>query len=264
MENQVKVFGKQTTRANETFQSLRAGILSGTIPAGARMRTNDLCVQFQVSLGAVREALSQLLAQGLVVSEAHRGFTVSPVSTEDLVDLTRVRIQIENLCLSWAIQAGTVEWESTIIASVHRVSRTQRVGEHGRPSEEWTDAHNKFHLALLSTCDSPRLMQIRHQLYEQSERYRNLELSLPLNRNPEAEHQRLAEAALARDIPLATRYMAEHLNLTASNLLKSMPGGHHPAPRRPKPVPKRVGSVRPPTATRRRAARPAGTSRSAK
>ncbi len=256
----MKVSGKQTTRANETFQSLRAGILSGTIPAGARMRTNELCVRFDVSLGAVREALSQLLAQGLVVSEAHRGFMVSPVSAEDLLDLTRVRIHVENLCLTWAIQAGTVEWESTIIASMHRLSRTHRLGEHGRPSEEWTDAHNKYHLALLSTCDSPRLMQIRHQLYEQSERYRNLELSLPSNRNPEAEHQRLAEAALARDVALATRCMTEHLNLTASNVLKSIPGGH-PAARRPKSVQKRGGTARASSSQRRRPARPAVTRR---
>ncbi len=258
----MKVSGKRTTRANETFQSLRTGILSGAIPAGARMRTNELCGQFHVSLSAVREALSQLLAQGLVVSEAHRGFTVSPVSPEDLLDLTRVRIKIENLCLTWAIQAGTVEWESTIIASMHRLSRTPRLGERGRPSEEWKEAHNKYHLALLSTCDSPRLMQMRQQLYEQSERYRNLELSLPLNRNPQAEHHRLAEAALARDIPLATRCMAEHLNLTADNVLKSMSG--HPAARRPKSVQKRGGSARLSPVVRRRPARPAATNRSAK
>ncbi|MDP9083405.1 MAG: FCD domain-containing protein [Pseudomonadota bacterium] len=241
---------------------MRTGILSGTIPAGARMRTNDLCAQFHVSLGAVREALSQLLAQGLVVSVAHRGFTVSPVSPEDLLDLTRVRINIENLCLTWAIQAGTVEWESTIIASMHRLSRTQRLDERGRASAEWTDAHNKYHLALLSTCDSPRLMQMRHQLYEQSERYRNLEHSLPVNRHPEGEHQKLAEAALARDIALATRCMAEHLNLTANNVLKSMPG--HCAPRRPKSMQKRDGSVRASPAVPRRPARPPGTGRSAK
>jgi DNA-binding GntR family transcriptional regulator len=259
----VKVSGKQTTRANETFQSLRTGILSGAIPAGARMRTNELCAQYHVSLGAVREALSQLLAQGLVVSEAHRGFTVSPVSAEDLLDLTRVRINIENLCLTWAIQAGTVEWESNIIASMHRLSRTHRLGERGRPSAEWTDAHNRYHLALLSTCDSPRLMHMRQQLYEQSERYRNLELSLPINRNPEAEHQKLAEAALARDIPLATSCMAEHLNLTANNVLASMPG--HPLSRRPpKSTQKRGAPPRASAAVRRRQTRSAGTSRSAK
>jgi DNA-binding GntR family transcriptional regulator len=239
----VKVAGKTTTRANETYQSLRAGILSGDIPAGSRLRTNELCSQFKVSLGAVREALTQLIAQGLVVSEAHRGFTASPVSAGDLLDLTRVRIEIETTCLAWAIRAGTVEWESNIIAALHRLSRTQRAGNRIRPGAEWTEAHDKYHLALLATCDSPRLMQIRHQLYEQSERYRNLEISLPLNRDPEGEHQRIAEAAIARDVALATQRMREHLTLTANNVLKSIDGSRA-APGRSGPARKRTVGAR--------------------
>jgi DNA-binding GntR family transcriptional regulator len=246
----VLIAGKRTTRANETYQSLRTGILCGTIPAGSRLRTNDLCSQFNVSLGAVREALSQLLAQGLVVSEAHRGFTVSPVSTDDLLDLTRVRIEIETLCLTWAIRAGTVEWESNIIAALHRLSRTHRVGDRPRPGNEWTEAHDRYHLALLATCGSPRLMHIRHQLYEQSERYRHLELSLPVNRDPEGEHQRLAEAAIARDIPLATQRLREHLSLTANNILESITGA--PSPRRPRAGKKGTDSSRPASPVRAR------------
>lgn len=244
----MKIAGKRTTRANETYQSLRTGILSGAIPAGSRMRTNELCERHQVSLGAVREALSQLLAQGLVVSEAHRGYTVSPVSTEDLMDLTRVRIEVENLCLTWAIQAGTLEWESNIIAALHRLSHTRRLGDRSRPSAEWTDAHDKYHQALLATCGSPRLMLIRNQLYEQSERYRNLELSLPVNRNPETEHQRIAEAAIARDIHLATQRMRDHLTLTAANLLQSILPPQ--SARRPKAAAASSAPARPATTAR--------------
>jgi DNA-binding GntR family transcriptional regulator len=242
-ETAVKVAGKRTTRANETYQSLRTGILSGDIPAGSRLRTNELCSQFKVSLGAVREALTQLIAQGLVVSEAHQGFTASPVSADDLLDLTRVRIEIETTCLAWAIRAGTVEWESNIIAALHRLSRTHRAGDRIRPGAEWTEAHDKYHLALLATCDSPRLMGIRHQLYAQSERYRNLEISLPLNRDPEGEHQRIAEAAIARDVALATQRMREHLTLTANNVLKSIDGSRA-APRRSAPARKRAIAAR--------------------
>jgi DNA-binding GntR family transcriptional regulator len=256
----VKVAGKSTTRANETYQSLRTGILSGDIPAGSRLRTNELCSQFKVSLGAVREALTQLIAQGLVVSEAHRGFTASPVSADDLIDLTRVRIEIETTCLAWAIRAGTVEWESNIIAALHRLSRTHRAGDRIRPGAEWTEAHDKYHLALLATCDSPRLMRIRHQLYEQSERYRNLEISLPVNRDPEGEHQRIAEAAIARDIPLATERMREHLTITANNVLKSIDGSR--APRRSGSARKRAVAGR--ASASAGAARGPGTARAAR
>ena len=79
----VKVPGKDTTISGETYQSLRAGILSGEIAPGSKVRTQNLSERFDVSLGAVREALSQLMAEGLVTAEAHRGYTVVPLSVED-------------------------------------------------------------------------------------------------------------------------------------------------------------------------------------
>jgi DNA-binding GntR family transcriptional regulator len=147
---------------------------------------------------------------------------VSPVSVEDLSDLTRVRIQVETLCLTWSIQNGNVEWESNIVAATHRLANTARAAERAFPVQAWIDAHDTYHAALVSACGSPRLLQIRQQLYEQGERYRRLELTLPRNRDPNEEHRRLAEAAIARDIPLATRLMSEHINRTADNIIKAM------------------------------------------
>lgn len=164
------------------------------------------------------------MAEGLVNSEPHRGWIAAPVSAEDLRDLTRTRIEIENLCLSWSIEAGDVEWESRVIAAAHRVSRAFRKHPAGSPPDlAWATAHDEFHYALVSACQSPRLLQIRQQLYEQSERYRKLELvRRPSSRDPDAEHKRIMQATLARDASKATRLMREHLQLTADNLLAAM------------------------------------------
>ena len=91
----MKIEGRSTTIAGETYSALRSLILSGELRPGTKMRTAELQERFSVSLGTVREAVSQLLSEGLVVAEAHRGFTVSPISVADLVDLTKVRIEIE-------------------------------------------------------------------------------------------------------------------------------------------------------------------------
>ena len=218
----MKTAGKSTTIAGETYSSLRALILSGELRPGFKLRTADLQERFDVSLSTVREAVSQLLSEGLVVAEAHRGFTVAPISAEDLKDLTRVRIEIENLCLTWAIEHGDVEWESRVIAASHRLSKTFRAVGGTVASQGWTAAHDEFHQALVSACGSARLQQIRQQLYEKSERYRKLELTLPRNRNPDDEHTKIVDAALARDIPRATRLMKAHITTTADNILNAM------------------------------------------
>lgn len=219
----MKINGTSMTMTGDTYQQLRDQVLRGTIEPGSRMRTSELCRRFNVSLSTVREALSQLMAEGLVTSEAHRGWIAAPVSRDDLRDLTRVRIEIENLCLTWSIEAGNLEWESRVIAAAHRLRKTFREHTPGtQPESAWTAAHDEYHYALVSACKSPRLLQIRQQLYEQSERYRKLELARPPSRDPEAEHGRIVQAALARDAGKAARLMRNHLQLTAENILQAM------------------------------------------
>src|SRR3954468_1853004 len=84
-------------------EALRADILTCRLLPGAKLKIGDLCTRFGVSLGAVREALSHLAAEGLVVAETQRGFQVAPVSAEDLADLTATRIDIEGLALRRSI-----------------------------------------------------------------------------------------------------------------------------------------------------------------
>ncbi|MGA3157896.1 MAG: GntR family transcriptional regulator [Steroidobacteraceae bacterium] len=219
----MKIDGKKTTVTGETYQRLRTAILSGEFVPGSKLRTDALCAQCNVSLSTVREALSQLLAEGLVVAEAHRGWIVTPVSAEDLLDLTRSRIEIENLCLSWSIEAGDLEWETQVIAAAHRLTNTSRERSTSSvPNSAWTSAHDAFHYALICACQSRRLLAIRQQLYEQSERYRILERKQNAPRDHETEHTRIKQAVLARDIDKATRLMRNHLQLTAENVLASM------------------------------------------
>lgn len=219
----MKINGTSLSMTGETHLLLRSQILSGEIEPSSKLRTGELCRRLNVSLSTVREALSQLMAEGLVTAAAHRGWVASGVSAEDLRDLTRVRIEVETRCLAWSIEAGSLEWESRVIATAHRLSKTFRDHRPGATIETaWTSAHDDFHFALVSACTSPRLLHIRRQLYEQSERYRKLEMARPPSRNPDAEHNQIVQAALSRDITKATRLMQRHLQITAENILKAM------------------------------------------
>jgi DNA-binding GntR family transcriptional regulator len=200
------------------IEQLRSAILKCHLAPGARLRITDLCTRYDVSLGAVREALSRLSAEGLVVAEPQRGFRVAPVSAADLADLTWVRIEIETLALRQAIAKGDITWESGLVAAQHQLRRTPKFepGEGARMNEAWSVAHAQFHAALVASCDSPWLLRLRATLFDQSERYRRL--SVPgegTQRNVDAEHDAIVEAALARDAGQATQLLAEHLRLTS-------------------------------------------------
>lgn len=201
-----------------TYSILRADILACRLRPGQQLKIHEICARLHVSPGAVREALSRLSAEELVVSKPQKGFRVAPVRVDDLEDLTRTRIEIECMCLRRAIAVGGIEWETGLVAAGHRLTKIASPLD----SDEWAHAHAQYHLALVEACDSAWLLRLRALLYAQSERYRRLSLSeARIERDVDAEHRALVAAALARDAGNACRLLADHLALTAA-LVRSL------------------------------------------
>jgi DNA-binding GntR family transcriptional regulator len=216
---------KNKTRFEGVYQELRADILACRLRPGVKLQINALAEDREISLSGVREALSKLSAEGLVVSEPQRGFRVAPVSLEDLADLTMTRIDVENLCLTRSIERGGVEWETMVVGAMHRLSRTDywAIGDDRRLSEEWAMAHDSLHEALVAASDSGWRSRIRNTLFQQSERYRRLSVPvLPVARDVQAEHRAIAEAALGRQAARACELMKEHLLLTMEIVVKGL------------------------------------------
>jgi DNA-binding GntR family transcriptional regulator len=220
--------GASRTIAGNVYDQIRADILACRIEPGAKVKINDFTVQFGVSLGAVREALSKLSSDGLVIAEAQKGFTVAPISHDELIDLTKTRVEIESLCLLESIKHGDFEWESRVVGALHLLSRLdeREARDKARLSDAWVEAHSEFHESLVSACQSPIKLRIRKALYEQSERYRRLSVPVRVaERDVHAEHQAIVDAAVRHDAKRATMLMAEHITRTMDILLAaSFPG----------------------------------------
>lgn len=213
-----------STQADLVHHRLRSEILSGRLLPGARIRMNEIAGVHDVSMGAVREALSRLAAELMVVAAAQRGYTVAALSIDELTDLTNTRIAIEQLCLRAAIEDGGLDWEASLLASHHRLQRLSEVEsfDHCRINEDWLKAHNEFHSALVSGCRSAWLHKFRASLFLQTERYRRLSVPLrTVDRDVAGEHQALCDAALARDAAGACGLLRAHLMKTTEILLDS-------------------------------------------
>lgn len=201
---------------SQAFERLRNDIIRGELAPSERLRIQALSERYQIGATAIREALSRLVTDGLVQSEDQRGFTVAPVSREELLDLTQTRIQVEQMALRMAVANGDLEWETQVLSSFHRLSRI----EHQPWSEEmvlnWTIAHRQFHEALFVGCGSPWTIKLCRLLYDKSERYRNLSAfqGKERGRDVTSEHKDLADAAMARDAEALCKAIESHLSLT--------------------------------------------------
>jgi DNA-binding GntR family transcriptional regulator len=213
---------RRTTRTDDVHAWLRADILAGRRRPGDRLKFPELCVQFDASVGVIREALTRLEEQGLVHSEAHQGFEVIRLSLDDLNSLTDARVEMEGLVLRRAVQEGDIAWEGAVVSAHHVLERTALLEEAGpsRMSDSWAAAHAAFHEILLNGCGNGRLRALAQSLRDEAELYRRW--SVPLGDSPPrdlaAEHQALMEACLARDADLAVARLTAHINRTTDQL----------------------------------------------
>jgi len=213
------------TKAERVYEVLRADILAGRLHPGARLRYAELCDRYETSTGVLREAMLRLSEQGLVKGEPQQGFQVVDLSIEDLRDLTGARVVLESLALRSALADGDIEWESRILASHHRLSRTAQYDaeDPDRLSDEWVAEHAEFHRALLDGCTNRRIKEIASSLRDSAELYRRW--SLPLgkgaDRDVAAEHDQLLQAVLDRDTDRAVQSLTNHITATSNILLDS-------------------------------------------
>ena len=220
---------KSKTRHEQVYLSLRADILSGRLQPGQKLPSADLSARYSFSVGVIREALSRLVEQGLVVNAPQQGYFVTPLSRTDLVQLTQARREIETLTLRHAIAEGDLEWQSQVLATHFRLANTpmMETSDPDRFSEEWVEAHRRFHETLLEGCVNPRLTGVATQLRASAELYRRWTAphSESKTRDVIAEHQGIFDAVIARDADLAAARLDEHIALTTQILIDNQPAG---------------------------------------
>ena len=212
---------KKNTAA-QILDSLTKDVLQGNYKPRERLHIRTLKERYNVGTSPLREALSQLIAKDLVISENQRGFYVSDISIDDLTDIYQARAKIESLCIEMAFQKGDDHWEANALAASHRLNKYSE-SEH-IDMEEWQNRHSAFHQSLVVGCMSPRLLQIRHSLYEKSTRYRNLWLKENISNTKnldidQKEHTELLDLALNRDTESAARLIEKHI-LTPVEIIK--------------------------------------------
>lgn len=215
------VKAKGETRAGDVLQRLRDDILSCNLQPGEKLRFEALRDRYEVSFSTLREALSRLTAEQLVVSEGQRGFVVAPVSIGDLEDLTNGRVLIEREVLRMSMEKGDDAWEAGILAAYHRMDRLQnRLGEHYYFDPEWVRLHGEFHFSLVRACCSPVLLEIRHKLFERAHRYRRMSSKFRTQWRPkDIQHKQIMDATLDR-LPEALILIERHIRETTDNVIE--------------------------------------------
>jgi DNA-binding GntR family transcriptional regulator len=209
------------TRTDEVYDALRSELLNGTLLPGQKLRMVELGGRFGVSQSVVREALTRLGEQRLVVASPQRGFRVRDLSVRDIAELTEARVRIEPVALRLAIERGDIRWETGILTTYHVLEHTPVLDEQQAFNEDWALRHRDYHRALLAGCENGHLEEIAQSLRDCAELYRRWYWALTddHHRDVAAEHRRLKELCLGRDADAASAVLTEHIERAPRELI---------------------------------------------
>lgn len=214
-------FKTDSTLAQQCYEQLQQEIVEGILKPGQKLKVMPITERFNIGQSPVREALSRLVAFGLVDIEENKGFRVANVSESDIRDTYHIFTKIENMALALAIEKGDENWQGEILAQLHKLSLIENNNQ-SISHTEWAEQNYNFHVALIAGCNSPRLLEIRRTLYMKFDRYCRMAFQLTKHKLSinHAEHKKLAQAVIKKDVKTATDLMIYHINGALEDIIQ--------------------------------------------
>jgi DNA-binding GntR family transcriptional regulator len=206
-----------STMASSVYSQLREELLHGRIEPDSKLRVEWVVQRFGAGASPVREALNRLASEGFLDRRDQRGFFVTPITLEELEELTRTRCWLEERALRESILHRTVAWEEELVLALHRLTRIpRRLPGTEVYNPEWEVRHRAFHAALISACRSRPLMAFCRQLADRAFRYRQLAREgIGAPRDELTEHRAIASAAVDGQADAAVDALMRHYVLTS-------------------------------------------------
>ncbi len=201
--------GERTSLRERVAESLRAALVSGRMAPGTTYSIPALAEQFGVSATPVREAMLDLVNEGIMSAVPNKGFRVVELSDAELDQITELRRLLEVPTvgdLAGAIDRAALR---RLRALADAVSDAARRGD----VVGYVEADRELHLALLAEAGNPRLVEMVGRLRDQSRLYGLEQLAADgVLVDSAAEHMRLIDALESGDRRAAERVMAHHLD----------------------------------------------------
>lgn len=200
------------------YDDVRARILSGVFPAGRPVRQDAVAEALGVSKIPVREALTRLERDGLLVSNPRRGFEVRPLSADEAEEIFDLRLQVEPAAAALASKrAGSND---------HEAAKSALAGlEKGLAGDAATasELNRAFHLALVRPAGRGLTTDLVDRLHVLGDRYVRAHLT-PDGRSDRArrEHAALLAAWTTARADEVEARLSDHIIATLNDLKRQL------------------------------------------
>jgi DNA-binding GntR family transcriptional regulator len=209
-EDPLATVGPRESLRDVSAQRLQAAIMTGYLRPGIVYSARALSAQLGISATPVREAMLDLVKEGLVEAIPNKGFRVVQLTGTELDELTQLRELIEVPTVRRIAERG-IDDQAGLGELAALASELERTA-HDKDGWGHLTADLKFHLKLLSYANNQSLVDIVHRLRIRSRLFGIPELA---DRGELAdtarEHAQLLELVRSRDAAAAEELMRRHI-----------------------------------------------------
>lgn len=197
------------TRTQLVAEVIREKILGGDIKAGEPLRQAALAKELDVSRIPVREALLQLEAEGLVNFEAHKGATVSEISSAQVCEIFELRAILEAELFRHSINRLT---EQDFEEAELCLNKLEQAVEKGDTMSASGELNTLFHNKLYCKANRPQTAEIVATLNQSCSRYVRMHILLAGGiKTAPNEHREMLELAKAGETKKACTALKRHI-----------------------------------------------------
>lgn len=213
-----QVTQKEKSKKEQIYDYLKNEIVLNHLEPGTVLVERQLCAAAgNISRTPVREAIQQLVSEGLATTLPNKACVVSSISYEDIASVYEVREYIEGLAARLCAQRISEGEMKELRQYFQEMDRCLAEEKHG----ELFNADFKFHECIIKNSNNEILFGFWKNLQSQVIRFTRL-----IDKNAEGIinshklHQRLLEAIERRDANEAEALMREHIRNSKVNHLK--------------------------------------------
>lgn len=199
---------KTDSLASRAFTELRKKILSKQLPVNTRFKEDEWGKKLGVSRMAVREALTRLLGEGLVMMGEKGGYYIKPLLASEVHDIRQLREVMELGALRLAFNRMNNEQIAALEKICDDYTGMVAKGYYNGALE----ADIKFHETLVENSGNNKLLQVYRSSHIPlfHEKLGSTNKTMDDYEQTDAEHRQIVDALKARDLELAEQALSQH------------------------------------------------------
>jgi DNA-binding GntR family transcriptional regulator len=210
MDHKFEWLEQRTTTPDGVYRTLCAAILDGSIPPGRQLREAHIAADLGISRSPLREALTKLEEEGLVVKIPFRGAFVVEVSARDIAEIASVRLRVEPYAVELSAEALRGPARPQLMRTIEDLHRATDKND----IQASIDAHLRFHRLFYDLSEHGILQSLWNGWETKLRLYFSVDHRTYSNLHELAvEHEKLAAVALEGDTDAFRQELANHFRI---------------------------------------------------